>query len=277
MLIEPEVVRDNATAFVALVVVAIAVKGLITAALARAAGERVQDAVIAGGMMAQAGEFSFVLIGVGLEQNAVSDEIFSLVVAATAVSVVLAPPLVTASAWLSQRVGSEAAAPAADEPAAADTRLGRRAVVCGYGEAGRTVVTALRARFEVLVVDEDHRRLHQLNDEGVATVIGDPSNAAIIDRMRLEECRVLVVAMNDPFSKRLLIERVRARYPRLDVVAHASDEREATQLREAGADEAVVAEREAALELVRHSLHRFGVDARQAVAIVQRMRAERRS
>jgi CPA2 family monovalent cation:H+ antiporter-2 len=81
--------------------------------------------------------------------------------------------------------------------------------------------------------------------------------------------------MPDPFATRLLVERARAMYPDLDVIARAVSEAEALKLRRFGAIDAIVAEHEVALELVRHSLHRFGVDQRQALAIVQRMRLGR--
>jgi CPA2 family monovalent cation:H+ antiporter-2 len=151
-------------------------------------------------------------------------------------------------------------------------RVGRKAVVAGYGSVGRTVVGALRGRFAVVVVDEDARVLRNLHGEDIRVINGDASNPAIIDRMDLDDCRVLVVAIPDPFATRLLVERARSLYPDLDVIARALNEEEASRLRGAGAGDAVVADREVALEMVRHSLHRFGVDQRQALAIVQRMR-----
>jgi voltage-gated potassium channel Kch len=60
--------------------------------------------------------------------------------------------------------------------------------------------------------------------------------------------------------------------PNLDVIARALDEEEAALLREAGAAETVLPEREAALEMIRHALQRFGIEQRRALAIVQRLR-----
>ena len=71
---------------------------------------------------------------------------------ATAISVVLAPIVMTGATALSARLTR-------DNPALAveprpTSRLGHRAVVCGYGEVGRTVAGALASRFEVVVVDQ---------------------------------------------------------------------------------------------------------------------------
>ena len=70
-------------------------KGLVVAVFARVAGHPRADAAMAGGLLANAGEFSFVLIGIALDRAVVDNEAFSVVVAATAISIVLAP-LVTA-------------------------------------------------------------------------------------------------------------------------------------------------------------------------------------
>jgi CPA2 family monovalent cation:H+ antiporter-2 len=149
-------------------------------------------------------------------------------------------------------------------------------VVAGYGNVGRTVVDALRGRFEVVVVDQDARQLRGIEEgEDIRVINGDASNPAIIDEMGLDDCRVLVAAVPDPFATRLLVERARHLYPDLDIIARAVSEKEAQRLNLSGATEAVVSDLEVALEMVRHSLHRFGVDQRQALAIVQRMRARR--
>jgi CPA2 family monovalent cation:H+ antiporter-2 len=119
-------------------------------------------------------------------------------------------------------------------------------------------------------VDIDRRTL--IDAEGLTTINGDASHPTTIDEMKLEDCRVLVVTLPDPFATRLLVERARQTRPSIDIIARALTEGEAERLRDSGARETVVAEREIALEMVRHSLQRFGVDSRQALAIVQRMR-----
>jgi len=271
MLIDPDVIRDNVAAMALLLVLIIAVKGALSALLARGAGERPDTAALAGGYLSQAGEFSFVLIGLGVDEDVVGLDVFSLAVAATAVSIVLTPVVVAGTGRLVRALERRPLIDAV-EPRPR-SRLGRYAVVCGYGDVGRTVVSALRGRFEVVVVDEDARALRPLaGAEDVRTINGDASNPAIIDQMDLENCRVLVITIPDPFATRLLVERARQLYPDLDIITRAVNEEEAERLRRSGAGEPVVADRELALEMVRHSLHRFGVDARQALAIVQRMR-----
>ncbi len=270
MLIDVGVLRENALALVVLLLLIVVAKGALSAAFARIAGQTQRTALAAGALLTASGEFSFVLIGVGVDEGVVSSDVFSLVVAATAISVVLAPILMSGVTVLNARLTS--GDPALAVEPRPTSRLGRRAVICGYGEVGRTVAGALASRFEVVVIDQDRRMVADAAAEGLTAITGDASTPAVIELMGLEDCRVLVVAISDPFATRLLVERARAMYPDLDVIARALNDAEAARLRRSGAGDAVVAGREVALEMVRHSLHRFGVDARQALAIVQRMR-----
>jgi CPA2 family monovalent cation:H+ antiporter-2 len=154
----------------------------------------------------------------------------------------------------------------------APSRLGRHAVVVGYNEVGRTVAAVLAARFETIIVDEDQRLSREARDAGYFVVTGNPASPLVIERMHLEDTRTLIVALNDPFTTRLLAERARELNPHIDVAAVAISELEAERLRRSGISRTVVAEREAAFELARYGLGRFGVSAREALAIVQRLR-----
>ncbi|MEX2245742.1 MAG: cation:proton antiporter [Dehalococcoidia bacterium] len=270
MLIDPDVLADNVGALVALVLLMVVAKGALSGLLVRLAGQPRETSILTGGLVAQSGEFSFVLVGLGLDRGAVDNEVFSVVVAATAISIVLSPLALSGAHALVRAI--EPPAPAV-EPAR-PSRLGRRAVVCGYGSVGRLVAEVLAPRFEVVVADLDARTLRDAGSSGVAeTINGDASSTAILERMRLEDCRVLIVALSDPFATRLVVERARAMAPDVDIVARALDDEEASRLRRLGANEAVVAGREVGLEMSRYGLVRFGVDARQAAAVIQRLRS----
>jgi CPA2 family monovalent cation:H+ antiporter-2 len=270
MLIEPDVVFENIGPLLVALAMIVLFKGLLTLGLLRMAGERRSTSLGGAALLAQGGEFTFVFVGLGVDNNVVSSDVFSVVVAATAFSIVLLPLTTAGATRLNAMLeGRPVVAPVAER---APRRIGRKAVVAGYGRVGKTVVGALRGRFEVVVIDEDARALRGLEGENVRVINGDASNSTIIDEMGLDDCRVLVVAIPDPFAARRLVERAKMLHPDLDVISRAMSEEEASKLRIAGAVDAIVGDREVALELVRHSLHRFGVDQRQALAVVQRMR-----
>jgi CPA2 family monovalent cation:H+ antiporter-2 len=103
-------------------------------------------------------------------------------------------------------------------------------------------------------------------------LLGDAELPTLLDHLRLPQARILVVAVPDALSTRVIVDYARELNPELDIVArtHTADEREF--LIEKGVTEAVVGELELALEMTRFTLHRFGVSTLEAQAFLQRLR-----
>jgi len=103
MLIDPDVLRANIGVLLSLLGVIVAVKGGLTLVLARAAGYTAATSVSLAALLAQAGEFSFVLAGIGLDRATVRGDVFSLVVAATAISMALTPAVSAGADYVMRR------------------------------------------------------------------------------------------------------------------------------------------------------------------------------
>lgn len=275
MLIDPAVIVEEWASVLVAVAIILLLKPLATYALARRSQRTERVSALTAALLAPAGEFSFVLARDGLQRDVISENAFSVVLTAAVISIVLSPLIVrVAHAWTAR--GWAAAALPAAEATEPPVRVGRRAVVCGFGRVGQIVATILANRFSVLVVEEDRRLAREARNRGFDVLEGAPASPAVLERMALRNARVLIVTLPDPFATRLLVERARTINPRLDVIARASLETEAEKLYEAGVTEAVVPDDEVALELARHSLHRFGLSAPEALAVIQGYRVRMR-
>ena len=91
MLFDPRFVVASVGLVSIAVMLIVPVKGALVAALSRSSGAPVRTAVLAGVMLAQAGEFSFLLARLGVEPGVVGDVMFSLMLASAAVSIVISP------------------------------------------------------------------------------------------------------------------------------------------------------------------------------------------
>jgi CPA2 family monovalent cation:H+ antiporter-2 len=148
-------------------------------------------------------------------------------------------------------------------------------VVLGAGRVGRVVIAAIRARgFRCVVVDRDRTKLDEAARLGAATLYGDAANPAILARCGLDRARVLVVAITDPMSARLAVERASAINPNLTIAARAHGRSEANRLRAAGVRRVADPEAEAAFELARHALGRMGIAGPELGAIVAGLRRD---
>ncbi|HYO42764.1 MAG TPA: NAD(P)-binding protein, partial [Candidatus Limnocylindrales bacterium] len=138
---------------------------------------------------------------------------------------------------------------------------------------GRVVIRAVRARgFRCVVVDRDQRALDEAAELGAATLFGDGASRAILARAGLDKVRLFVVAIADPMSAKLAVERARAINPRLTIVARARGRNEIASMRGLGVARLADPEVEAALELARAALARMGVSGPEQTAITTGLR-----
>ncbi len=151
---------------------------------------------------------------------------------------------------------------------------------------GRLIGPALERRgFRYVVITQQRDEVDRLRSGGVSAIYGDASNPDMLEMASLRDARLVIVATSDPNETRLIVERVRALNPNVDLVVRTHSDTEAAHLRSLGGKvQAVHGERELAVQMARYALRRFGVSAAEAEAIAQGLRgravvvaAERRS
>ncbi|MGH2427483.1 MAG: cation:proton antiporter [Candidatus Limnocylindria bacterium] len=234
-------------------------------------GQRASVAARAGGLLAQSGEFSFVLASAGLALGAVSPDSFSLAMGAVVISILVAAPLASGAGWVGARLDRVQALehdlPGDPEPAAG---LRRHAIILGYGRVGRAVARVLGSRgFGWVAVDTNYGLVREAREADQPLIFGDAGAPSVLDAARVADAHALVVALPDALATRQAVEYALARNPRIEIVARAHSEGEETDLRRLGVARVVVAEHELGNELVRHALRRFGVSDREVAAILQ--------
>ena len=113
-------------------------------------------------------------------------------------------------------------------------------IVCGYGQVGEAVATALRgAGRTVVVVDQRPEHLEWAQTHGLHTLVGDATDEDVLKRAGVEHAAALVsVLSNDPANLYVVLS-AKGLNPGLKVIARASDESAARKMRRAGADEVV--------------------------------------
>lgn len=284
MLLDPTFLVAYPLAIVAMVGLIVVSKSIVKFAIVTLFGYPIRTGLTVGVGLAQIGEFSFILGTVGLTLGLLPTEGFQLIVASSLLSIALNPflfrvvdpldrrlrglPVLTR--WLERRAGG--LANLQREPGEAPVR--GHAILCGYGRVGRLIGPALERRgFRYVVITLQRREVEQLRAHGIAAIYGDASNAEVLERAHVATARLVIVASSDPHVTRLVVERALVANPAIDFVVRTHSDTEAAHLRAiSGRVQAVHGERELAVQMVRYSLRRFGVDSREAEAIAQGLR-----
>ena len=273
MLLDPAFIARNALLLAGLLAALVLGKLLITGGALLAAGVDHRTATLAALLLAQMGEFSFVLAGVGLADGIITGDQYGLFLAVALGSILVAPallrlaPALVAVAERLPRVSAQEAAQAGPEPA--DDHRSRHVVLCGYGRVGAVLGDVLTQHgFRYAVVELNPATVRGLRATGVPAYYGDAGSDALLIRAGIEHARVLVVTVTDLVAARAAIRHARNLNPGIVVVTRATARAEVEVLREAGADEIIQPEFEAGLECVHHVLRRLGMSVQATAEVV---------
>ena len=268
MLFEPAILVEQPLRVLG--VVAIIVFGKMFAALALVLAFRypLNTALTVAASLAQIGEFSFILAGLGLSLGLLPTEGMSLVLAGALISIALNPFLFAAIApaqrLLLQR--SELARtlerredPYAELPTStARQYLEGQVVLVGYGRVGRRIATALDARGIPYVVAEQNREVvEELRKKGIAAVSGDAVDPAVLVQAHIAHAAMLVVATPDLINVRQMADTARALNPGIEIVLRTHSEDESDLLSKEGVGTVFFGEEELAKGMTHHVLQRF--------------------
>ena len=280
MLIDPMVFREMPGTVLAIAAVAILGKLLMVTALVLAFGYMLGTALRAGLALAQMAEFSFVLASLGLEAGLLTEEVNSALLGAVLLSIGAAPFLVGAAPGL---LGTLQRLPLlgnltrerVEVHIPAGTEMVNHVVICGLGEAGRELVSALMRRgFRFLVIEQDPAAIQWLRRLGVPYIYGDATSSQVLERAAVGQARVVAVTLPDVYAAETVVANARRLAPRADIIARGGGPESHQLLRRLGANEVVHPEFEAGLELVRHTLHRLGLSTLEIQALLQRRRRD---
>ncbi|CAO4153663.1 Putative cation/proton antiporter YbaL [Methylorubrum aminovorans] len=282
MLFDPGIVLREPLAILGVVGVIVLGKSLAAIAIVLAFGHPVGTALTIAASLAQIGEFSFILAGLGISLKLLPPEGRDLILGGALLSITLNPLFFgladRVSRWLGERPDLRrrfergAAAPL---PVRGASALSGHAVIIGYGRVGSAIGKALQDwNLPFVVVERDRRRVEELRSQGVPAVFGDATAPGILDAADIGSARLVVVATPDPHQARRLLTKARAANPGIDSVVRTHSDSERRRLEEDGVGLVLMAERELALGMMTYALRSLGVREGEARLFVDSSRSE---
>jgi CPA2 family monovalent cation:H+ antiporter-2 len=273
MLFDPRILLDEPLRVLAVVAIIMIGKTLAAVALVVALRYPLNSALTVGVSLAQIGEFSFILAGLGVALKLLPVEGQSLVLAGALISIALNSLLFSAvepvQAWLRKRSAlarrlEQRDDPLAELPTSTDpSTLAGQVVLVGHGRVGRQIAHALGSAGVPYVVAEQNREIVEaLREQGVAAVSGDACEPAVLVQAHIARAAMLVIATPDTFGVRKMVEAARTLNPTVEVVVRSHNEEEAAMLERDQVGTVLLGERALAQAMTAHVLARTGRAAR---------------
>ncbi|UCV22537.1 YbaL family putative K(+) efflux transporter [Ferribacterium limneticum] len=268
MLFQPSILVDKPWQVLGVVAIIMLGKTLAAMALVLALRYPLNTALTVAASLAQIGEFSFILAGLGQSLGLMTSEGMSLILAGALISIALNPLMFSAIEPLRRwALGRSAKAreleqrgdPFAELPMSTERKfLEKQVVLVGYGRVGRRIAEALDRQGIPYVVAEQNRELvESLRDKGIAAVSGDASEPSVLIQAHISDAAMLVIASPDPINVRQMVDTARTLNPDIEIVLRTHSEAESEMLRKDKLGTVFHGEEELAKGMTGHVLARF--------------------
>ncbi|AAF84939.1 Kef family K(+) transporter [Xylella fastidiosa] len=219
--------------------------------IVRAFGHPTSTALTISTSLAQIGEFSFILAGLGIQLAILPETGRDLILAGALLSIIANPFLFTwLDRWQAQQTAEETTLVEPELPPGPSPDLYNHAIVIGYGRVGSMLAQLLQSRHvPLLVIDDNSEHVLKAHAAGIPAIRGSAAADLVLAEAHPDRAKIAVLAIPQPLEAGEILAKLRALNPELTLVARAHNDGEVKHLLEHGADATVVAEREMAHSL----------------------------
>lgn len=245
MLFDPSVLLREPLAVLATLLIIVVGKSIAALIIVRAFKRPMSTALTISVSLAQIGEFSFILAGLGVSLKLLPEAGRDLVLAGAILSILVNPLLFAIlDRSLPKMIAKEAKA--RGEPSPVSAAAQPHAVLVGYGRVGKAVAEGLKGRTPLVVIEDDVERAEDLRHAGFETVAGNAVKPEVLLEAGLHKATHLFVAVPNPFEAARIIEQARAANPQALIIARAYTDADVALLKQMGAAHALIGEDEIA-------------------------------
>jgi monovalent cation:H+ antiporter-2, CPA2 family len=260
MLVNPAVIVANAGQILALTILIVLGKAVITLLLALVVQGSGRTLIVVAAGLSQIGEFSFIVGQAGLALGLITQEQYGLILAGALLSIVINPLMFRAIPLIEQTLQRIPALWRRMEhggptPEPLHHAMTDHVVIVGYGRVGKHIGQVLeQLGIAYLVVEQDAAYAAEIQQKGIKTLFGDAANSEILNHTGLESARALVVTVPNETTAEMVVAAAHQIAPRLPIIARAGTESGVKRLSGLGARHVIHPELEGGLEVVRHTL-----------------------
>ncbi len=253
--------------------VLVVLKATVIVGLVRVMKHTLPEAVKVGALLAQSGEFGFVLFAYARSEGVLDGPVVEMLTAVIALSMAITPLLYAVGMWLARRVTNETTArPEPSENAGADEK---QVIIAGFGRVGEAVARILSdLGIPFTVIDLDPAHIKKARDAGFEAAYGDAARVEILRAVGAVEAALLVITIDDQRAAERMIRSAKIVCADLPTYVRVHDNSVAGKLRALGATHTVPETLEASISLGAEVARALDADEDDIRTVVKVLRSD---
>jgi monovalent cation:H+ antiporter-2, CPA2 family len=226
-------------------------------------------------LLAQGGEFAFVLFGLAVGLGILPQDVGQLLLVTVGLSMVVTPWLAHLGSSLSKKL-TPPLVTEEERIQKASEDLRRHVIVAGFGRVGQTVARLLQNyTVPYLALDLEPHKAAQGQAQGYNSYYGNATQLEVLEAAGVERARLVVMTLDqDPAVVQALVSRLHQAYPDLEILVRGRDPSQSRELRQAGATAVIPEALEASLQLSSLALKQFGIPGEAIEHALEEIRRE---
>jgi len=262
----------NLPFFISIALVVLLVKGLLVAGISLFLGNSLRVSMMAGMVLAQIGEFSFVLAETGVKHSIINHEVFQAMLAISVVTMIVTPAMIAVAPKFADQVApvlgfiplvsKESSFPVVRPPDSTIICAGEiHAAIIGFGVNGQNVASVLHAtNISYAVLDIDRQIVRAMRKKGEPIYYGDCTDKKALLRAGIDHARAIVLSISDATAICNSIAMIRDVNKKAFIIVRARTLDNVAALYKAGADVVVTEKFETSIQIFSLLLNHFTVD-----------------
>ncbi len=241
-------------------IILIVLKTSIIYTLCRFFGFRSAPAIQAGLLLAQGGEFAFILFRLADELDVLSSEIAQVLMMVTTVTMAFTPLLSGIGDWIANSFSTEKII-LDDEAIETDTQdLYNHVIVAGFGRVGYMVTKMLTAEhLSYVVVDIQSKIVKEGKNDSFPIYLGDATRYEILKSVGIERAQALVVSIKNEVTIKKIVSLVATNFPHVNIIIRLPDLNNVEVYKDLGASKVIPETSEIGLQLGGAALSLSGI------------------
>lgn len=254
MLFDPRILLEQPLGVFITSLIIIIVKYLFTVAIVSGFSYAVKRALIVSSGLAQIGEFSFILIGMGVTLGMLPEEGRDIILAGAFISIAFNPLSFIFSQKLLSCIENSQALSAffilndsysVPEPEKPHPACNKMVILVGYGRLGEQVMNGVKnPKLDFVIIDANREKVEALVKQGVKAIPGDAAEEEILVNAGIDKAAAIILAVPDPYETRRIVETVRTVKKDIKILVRAFNDEESAYFEEQAIDHVLLGRRE---------------------------------